>query len=465
MAHLRRIAALFVLAFLSLQAQAQTAYGPTSPTIGDAWALCLAEKPSNFGFGGTYDSRNSCNDRHPTYVDPFVYGPGIVGCKATGTDLCSHSKLYRFTAGCAAGSTWSNTQGRCVTAEEISTCAAQPQFSGLAEGSAGGGNVCKDGCSFYLADGESGTNAAGKTAKWGTFAPAGAVCTPAANETVAVRPPTLSETCIAIGALSQCRQSDGKMCAVTPRGNKACWTPGETGTKVAQDQKEALSKTVSPTVAAAPTSLVNAQTVSSTSTTQTAPGATPTNVVNNITYANVTGQAGTGTAGSDSPGTATGTTPGTTPSTGDSEAGEPGTSTGGADCAAPPVSTGDGVLVQIAFQAWKTRCAVAGLTEGTVSFGDVETGAAGSDGTTVAADAFGEVDPPAGLENGFDDAGFLSAPRECPDLPTLVMPLDGGEIDLDEKFQNFCELMRIGGLFVLLFGALASIKIYSRVFT
>ena len=39
------------------------------------------------------------------------------------------------------------------------------------------------------------------------------------------------------------------------------------------------------------------------------------------------------------------------------------TSSGGGTCSSAPVSQGDGLLAQIAFQAWRTRCAVEAVTE------------------------------------------------------------------------------------------------------
>lgn len=187
------------------------------------------------------------------------------------------------------------------------------------------------------------------------------------------------------------------------------------------------------------------------------------------------------------------------------------TSTGGGSCLSPPQSSGEPITAQIAFQTWATRCAVEALPGklnisgtgtydaamaasaastassssstaantaaanskldgiktgtdnliGANSFGDVEAGIPGEG--VGPEDAFGDPTSDTGISDGFDDSGFLSAPRECPDLPTLE--INGGEIDLDAKFENFCTFMEIGGMFVYLFGALASIKIYSKVFS
>lgn len=40
------------------------------------------------------------------------------------------------------------------------------------------------------------------------------------------------------------------------------------------------------------------------------------------------------------------------------------TSTGGGNCATPPQSSGDGIAAQVAFQAWKIRCAIENVTDG-----------------------------------------------------------------------------------------------------
>ena len=189
-------------------------------------------------------------------------------------------------------------------------------------------------------------------------------------------------------------------------------------------------------------------------------------------------------------------------------------STGGGSCASPPISSGDGITAQIAFQTWSTRCAVkdaadeahwdaiatqlaisgiqgaSGLdatdsqnlndvksaTESAAydleaigdqmtpshGFGDVATAASASDGSVTTEDAF---DTPGGDPYAPDEDGWLTVARECPNLPTIV-GLPGGEsIDLNVQFENFCSFMEIGGKLIYLFGMLAAIKIYSKVFT
>ena len=98
-------------------------------------------------------------------------------------------------------------------------------------------------------------------------------------------------------------------------------------------------------------------------------------------------------------------------------------------------------------------------------FGDVVTGASASDGAVTAGDAFGT--PGGNTPFAPDEGGFLTIARECPDLPDIPLPefMGGQVIDLNAKFVHFCTFMGIGGTFIYLFGLLASIKIYSRVFT
>lgn len=183
------------------------------------------------------------------------------------------------------------------------------------------------------------------------------------------------------------------------------------------------------------------------------------------------------------------------------EAGETvATSSGGGNCSTPPVTMGDAVGAQIAYQTWSTRCAVerlrtasstspsSGLTsgqaadlaaiknntdnlKGTATFAEVFSAASASDGTVTVADAHGDpgAEVTTGIETGFNESGFLGVPRTCPNLPTLVFPdfMHAAPMDLDamEAFQNICAFMAILGKFVLLSAALASIKIYSRVFS
>lgn len=172
-------------------------------------------------------------------------------------------------------------------------------------------------------------------------------------------------------------------------------------------------------------------------------------------------------------------------------------SSGGGSCQSAPVSHGDGIAAQIAYQTWATRCAVEALPHGSTTsgtttvnvapntagnadlaaikantdslkdngsgFGQV-TAAIPAEGVN-ASNAFGDPSVVTGISNGFDDSGWLTASRSCPHLPDITLPswIGGGSINLDSRFTWFCTAMQFAGMFVWLFAALASIKIYSKV--
>lgn len=204
---------------------------------------------------------------------------------------------------CAGGATYNPATGECSS----NACASAPSITGSVDAGSGAPahvfDVCHNSCKFYA-----GAGAEAGTKFTGTFYPypAGVACTvgPEFNPG-----PADGETCIPTGNLSTCyRVSDGSLCAVTPRGAKACWKPGEQGAKVSPDQAEALSKTpqgqTPPSVD--PLKPAETQDVGEHSADSAGnPGSSPQVIV----YSNQTGQAGTGTTGSTSTGTGTGTAP------------------------------------------------------------------------------------------------------------------------------------------------------------
>jgi hypothetical protein len=187
-------------------------------------------------------------------------------------------------------------------------CASKPGFHGSVSFETGSEDLiraCHEGCEYYGAGGaEIGNTFTGMLYPY----PAGVECTEGGATPPAFVEPGDSK-CIPQGALSTCyRPSDGKICAVTPRGAKACWSPGEFDTKVSPDQKEALTRSDSSTPPAAPEPLQNAQTSNVNEHAATSP-TTGVTYFQTITYANVTGVPGTATTGTTSSGSGTGTTP------------------------------------------------------------------------------------------------------------------------------------------------------------
>lgn len=152
-------------------------------------------------------------------------------------------------------------------------------------------------------------------------------------------------------------------------------------------------------------------------------------------------------------------------------------SSGGGSCSAPPVSSGDGLLTQIAFQAWKTRCAIEAVTDGgavktkvTNWPASASTGTGGGDdplnmdgfdpaatGNTTEGGAhpdtdgiFESADLASQISAGPDAEGWLSV-RSCPllDLPP-ALELSFGSATM--PWPGICTALAIIGQMVLLAG-------------
>lgn len=140
---------------------------------------------------------------------------------------------------------------------------------------------------------------------------------------------------------------------------------------------------------------------------------------------------------------------------------------GGGTCGAAPACSGDGIACAILFQTWKTRCAVEKLD----ASGGVPGGEDGGVDTTGMGNAndFGHAGVTAadawrpegeGTAPQFDMGGWLGGSRSCPSLPVI----DVMGVTLDFNNADLCWFMAIGGQLVLVFAALACIRIYGRVF-
>lgn len=306
----------------------------SAATISEAWAQCKAHEAAHdaaYGGNAYADTANKwrCRTVPGTWASDYGFSGGFYERSAPSNSI----DYFGYMGGCASPQTWSDLVGRCVDPSEGSTCAAKPDMNAVVKNTNQTGNICSGGCMYYQASGIGGMDAGGKYNRRGTFKATSDVCTPSATQEITSNiAGGTADGCMPQNNLSTCYDPDTKkICAITPRGNKACWMPGENNTKVAQDQKEALARAVSPTVPTAPTTLVNAETASVTQSTQTSNTSTATTTVYNVTYSNSTGQAGTGTAGSTSGGTATGTSPGTGTSGGTTGGSSEGTEGGNCD--------------------------------------------------------------------------------------------------------------------------------------
>lgn len=146
---------------------------------------------------------------------------------------------------------------------------------------------------------------------------------------------------------------------------------------------------------------------------------------------------------------------------------------GGGTCGAAPSCSGDGIACAILYQTWATRCAVVNLDldgDGGSPGGEdggVDTTGMGDandfgDSGVTAANAWrpgvGEEGGPSGVSD-FDTTGWLGGSRSCPVFPVV----DVLGVSIDFNFEDLCWFMGIGAQLVLVFAALSSIKIVSRV--
>jgi hypothetical protein len=378
--------------------------------------------------------------------------------------------------------------GTCLTDE---TCRARSAGLGIEPVTKGFESACKGGC-LLKADSGSGTTCAnGICLTTGTYTYTGTCPVNApngpdkpTNEAPSVQDPP-ADVCQPAGSLTLCHKPDGKKCVTASTGREICWSPGETGEKTdGPVVQKKCNGTVCPDLPDKPPPPGDNFTKGpSVTETTTKGGTSTTSTVNN--FNTITG----GPAGSSNqgqPGSTTGTNSGTPPGDGD---GEDGTASGGGDCKTPPITTGDPVLGMVATQAWSTRCAVeaGNAAKVTGDVGDCDSPftvegtnanaeqlramraqicpkeGAGGDGTTDQSGLGGEDD---GQGNGFvkegeefgadglDDEG-LGFSRACPTMPAVSV------FGTSVKFDNsvMCDWLELGGLFVMVLAALASLKI------
>lgn len=159
--------------------------------------------------------------------------------------------------------------------------------------------------------------------------------------------------CVGAGSgQTYCLAANGNQCHTASTGRTICWAPGETGTKTDGTTTQMSLPGNQP-----PGTLEGSTHTSTTNISTTTSTTSSITTINNYTTNNGSpagpSNSGTGTNGSGVPNS---TSPAGTGSGGEDEQGEENASSGGGSCDAPPVSTGDPILVQIATQTWNTRC-------------------------------------------------------------------------------------------------------------
>lgn len=197
----------------------------------------------------------------------------------------------------ACGGSWRYGTVDC----EDSTETAKMGFDGTGTPPADGFTFCAYGCSYknqytqiVVPVSGGGWSATGIFRGVGTV---GTVCSDPNPVTKTYTGSKLeSERCVAQGSLSQCYDPQtGQNCVISPKGNKYCWSPGESGAKVSTAEDESVTREPAPTVSAPPSGLTNAETVhTDTKDTPTSGGPTSTTTINS-TLANQTGTVPGGT--------------------------------------------------------------------------------------------------------------------------------------------------------------------------
>jgi len=143
------------------------------------------------------------------------------------------------------------------------------------------------------------------------------------------------------------------------------------------------------------------------------------------------------------------------------------TSGGGGSCSSPPVSTGDAILAQIAFQTWATRCAIEGNANQGGGTGS-DPGNGGEEGQPdwtkgdmppVASD---DTDYPAeqtrfglGVSPDLLDEENIFGNASCPNFSITIWSQTVSTAD----FDGWCNLVVILRGLILIFGAFSALQI------
>jgi len=299
-------------------------------------------------------------------------------------------------------------------------CAAKPSFFSSFNGDASDG-LCDSGCGF-VADTSAGItitrNATGQGAVAATFKPTGATCdgsgggatnpVPPVNSP-AVFTPNLPDPPKLCGGGSCYNPRTGDACAVVD-GHQLCrkfpTTAQPSGGCVSGEGGATLCVGAPPPMPGNPPIADPALSLRSSDTYQkqeNAPTGAVLPVVANIFTPSPASPVDSGQQAGDSG-------PAPASSTGGPEV----TSSGGGDCNTPPIITGSPALAQVAFQAWKTRCAIEGTQGGVVGgLGDLYTPSTDTVGSVVGEFKAGvAASPVASSVTGFFSVGSVGG--SCP---------------------------------------------------
>lgn len=511
------VVSVLLAALLSLvgfgQARAQSScvpdslFGAMCANQGDAHAWAQSMGPSNSGGASSW----GCTTAKGGTVDP----PHVVlGAEGSGTSFGRYQVLARCANGtsgnnvgsaqwngsCPAGSSWKEELGRCFDPDECLERNGPENgmpFYAVAKPFEG---KCIGGCWLEMESGSgSCTSIVGAPPDVkhcsGVYQYTGATCSSSPGDDDDTGPEPGDDSCeTTASGLQFCKQPGGGECFSSNSGAKICWGTGETGQQTSGS--DAQTRGPGPTEPT-PQPPMPPETFDPGKKTGPVTTTTTTNNSNNTTTTTTTTIINNSTThGTKPPGTDATVKPPGSPDIGDME----GSASGGGDCKAPPVTTGDPVMGMVARQAWETRCAVEKISQvsGTGDIADCASpfsvdgpeddanvmqmralreqicpggeGAEQGDGDAI--DWSGLDGPDSGAESdlfgedivigeeGLDTTG-LGFSRSCPTIPAVNV--FGQSIQFDNSVM--CSWLELGGTFVLLLAALASVRIMSGVGT
>jgi hypothetical protein len=414
-----------VLAYFSVgKAHAQSGY---NRSFSEAMSECNAYTP------GVYPGA-VCTD-HPYPPDYSAVSSGYVDGRLNGSRVGPFWE-YRKDPTCPTGQQIDPATHTCKTMPTPEECLARNDDAKKSNTIVFSGTACIDNCSYGPTKPPITRLINGTTYRSGEMGYTGDVCN--------VAPPTPkpdpslppSALCAPIQGQTVCMQPDGKLCYTgSSITSMTCWQPGETGEKTDGPQKHVVAPGTNPGTPSPPL-----------------PGDTqsPTGTPTTIT---TTGPNGTATT------THTVTTTGSGNNAGPRNAGEPiggtkgpdgkdeskGTATGGGSCTTAPTCSGDAIFCSINHQSWLSRCA----TDATIT-----SEAPGNGGEDVAPTGVITEGPDIGGE-GLDNNGFGWS-RACPTIGTF--DVFGKTYSFDES-GALCGWLEIGGALVMLFAAMAAMRI------
>lgn len=418
---------------------------------------------------------------------------------------------------CPSGRTWSDVTKTCVlvcpadykedpfnpgTCMSSDKCQALNSGLGSATRTLTGTTQCKASCLMGFPGGHKKITVSGATDELytGVLRYLGPSCPssvpPTTEDVEAVKTVKPQECLVRDGSLDTvCVKSNGDRCHSASNGKQLCWTPGETGEKTDGSTKQVTN--AGPNAIAPPLTLSNGDTLAqskppttatSTNTTNTTTTTTTTTNYNTTNGTNAAADGGTGTG---EPSDGTGSSP-------DTETENSGA--GGIGCAPSdkPVVAGDPLLGLITLQTWATRCAVESK-DAVTSTGDVgdcatnftvtgpeksaeviklkglreqlcgvdknlKDGDPNGTGSVDGVGLEGEHDGSAVVEgealgaDGLDSTGFGFS-RACPNMPSINFM--GTSVQFDNSVM--CNWLSLGGTFVMMLAALASLRILAGV--